>query len=289
MHGKVKVHFLFAHHLDVGHNHVEVVELHDFAEATFQQGLAVGIARIQAHFAANHLFIGLGVAMDMHLVNLGRQTFSHLVGQVHNRIVFEGSGFFVLGKQVAVFTVGIQESLARSVILILVKDFTTIETVSVSKHLVVQHLVTREVQATHVVTTAFDHVNMNQNSARSLDVIVLVQGREHVFDHVADHQLFLISRALFNLAERIDLGILPLTAIHNVQEFLASIFVADNVVQHLPGVFFDLDRDLRSRHPRHFAHFSMLAEEVRHLHGGLARHLVKRRCRVAQGKVQLLV
>ena len=222
-------------------------------------------------------------------MNLGRQAFGHLVRQVHNRIVFEGTGFFVLGKQVAVFAVGIEKGLAGSVVLVLVKDFTTVEAVGIGKHLVVKHLVTREVQATHVVLAAFDHVDMDQNGAGGLDIVVLVEDREHVFDHVADHQLFLVGRTLLDLAEFIDFRVVPLAAIHDFQEFLTGIFVADNVVQHFPGVFFGLDRDLRSRYPRHFAHFTVVTEEVGHLHGRLARHLVKRRCRVTQSKVQLLV
>ena len=222
-------------------------------------------------------------------MDLSRETFGHLVGQVHNRIVLERTGFFVLGEQVAVFAVGIQKRLAGGIVLILVKDFTAVKTEGVGKHLVVQHFVTREMQTAHVVLAALDHVDMDQNGTRGLDIIVLVQGREHILDHVTDQELFLVSRAFLDLAERINLRILPLASVHDIQPFLAGAFVADQVVQHVPGVFFGLDRHLRSRHPRHFTDLAMIPKEVRHLHGRLACHLVEGRRGVTQGKVQLFV
>ena len=241
MHVEIQVHFLLAHHLDVGGNHVKVVELHDFTEATFQSRLTVGIARIQANLATDHLFVGLGVTADIDLVDRRRQALAHAVRKVHHGIVYKGPFFVELGKQVAVFAIGVQNGLAGGVVLVLVKDFAAIQAEGVVQNAIVQHLVARKMDIAHVVLAALYHGDVDADSAGGMDVVVLVQGREHVLYHVADQQLFFVGRTLLLIPEGINFRIVELAALHDFQPFLAGLFVADDVVQKLQGVFFGLD------------------------------------------------
>ena len=137
----------------------------------------------------------------MHLVNLGWETFHHVVRQVDRRIVFEVAFFGKLREQVAIFAVSIEQGLLGRFVDIVVKHLATIQAVSVIQDVVVQDFVTSKVQGAHVVTAAFYHIDMNNDGAGSLDIVVLVQSGEQVFHLVTDNQLFFIGVALLDSQE----------------------------------------------------------------------------------------
>ncbi len=144
-------------------------------------------------------------------------------------------------------------------------------------------------ESTHVVAAAFSYVDVNDNIAGSLDVIVLVERRDHVLDHVAHEELAFVSGALLDFEERVNLWVIPLAVRHQVDPFLAGTLVTDNVIQELPGVFLVLDLRQASCKRilvRCLAHVSVI---VRHFHRRLARHLVKRVRRIGHSLVQLRV
>ena len=225
----------------------------------------------------------------MDLVDLSRQTFIHLVGEVHNGIVFERSLFIELGKEVAIFAVGIEQSLTGCFVEVLVEHGTAIETEDIAKHGIALDFVTRKVEPAHVVATTFGHVDVDDNIARGLDVIVLVKGRNHVLNHVTHKKLAFVSGTLFDLEEGINFRVIPLAARNQVKPFLTGAFIADNVVQESPCAFFVLDLRLTSCKRilvRGLAHVPII---VRHFHRRLARNLVKRVRRISHSLVQLRI
>ena len=238
---KDQIHILIADDLNIRIDHIEIIQLHDFAEAAFHRGLAVCVARVKSHFAANHLISRSRVARNIYTVNLGRQTFANLVFQVHNAVVHKFSSFIVLGKEITFFTISRNDSAASRFIGVIVKDFSAIQIDGSGKHLVRQDFIAGKVHRPCIIATAFIDININAYVLGSNHAVIRSQSAERLFHRITGQKLFVITIALMLFHQRIDFTIFPIAILRKILDpFLPEFFIRNDTVQNLDRRFFIL-------------------------------------------------
>ncbi len=287
---KDQIDLLVSDYLDIGIDHVEVVQLHDFAETAFKRRLAVSVSRIETDFAADNLVLRLRVADDVHPVNLGWQAFAHPVFEIDDAVVYKVPGFIELGKEVAVFAVGGDNCAARRLVSVIVEDLSAVQIDRAGKHLVRQGFVSGKVDRTRIVPLPLVDVDVDADILGRDNAVVRRERAERFFERVAGKKLFLVAVPPMLLQKFLHLRIFPRAVFRKILDpSLAKLLVRDDAVQDFDRGFLVLDVIDRNRLSVRGEISPVLAVIVRRLFHDATRQAVHDVRRIGNGLVQLSI